>query len=128
MFFLFFSPDCELRFIESPWSTPCLIIDNNIYNCHSTRKSKGYWRCHNYSKREIEKRCRARCVIENGKIKALTGGEHNHPPHTEKIAKIILKNSLKPQMGATKSHYFSDMHRVDFGDIMNIEEVEEVTD
>lgn len=46
----------------------------------------------------MEQRCRARCVIVDGKLKALTGGEHNHPPHTEKIQKICRRhNSVKMQ-------------------------------
>lgn len=65
-----------------------------MYNCHSTRGSRGYWRCHNYSKRLVEQRCRARCVIVNGCVKSLTGGQHNHPPHTEKINKITRRNEI----------------------------------
>ncbi|XP_059611359.1 modifier of mdg4-like isoform X17 [Phlebotomus argentipes] len=84
-----------LNFIKTPWSTSCLVIDDYIYNCHSnTHKGKSYWRCHNYSKRVIEERCRARCVIKDGKVQALTGGPHNHLPHTEKIQKIKKRESL----------------------------------
>uniref|UniRef100_A0A1B0GN86 FLYWCH-type domain-containing protein n=1 Tax=Phlebotomus papatasi TaxID=29031 RepID=A0A1B0GN86_PHLPP len=84
-----------LSFIKTPWSTSCLVIDNYIYNCHSnTHKGKSYWRCHNYSKRNVDERCRARCVIKDGKIQALTGGHHNHLPHTEKIQKIRKRESL----------------------------------
>lgn len=39
-------------------------------------------------------RCRARCVIIDGKIKALTGGDHNHAAHTEKIEKILRRNQM----------------------------------
>lgn len=85
---------CDLKFIVSPWSTPCLVINNFIYNCHSTRGDKGYWRCHNYSRKRKEERCKARCVIVDGMIKSLTGGEHNHPPHTDKINKITKRNDL----------------------------------
>lgn len=45
-------------------------------------------RCHNYSKKKVEERCRARCVLVNGVVKSLTGGPHNHMPHTDKIEKI----------------------------------------
>lgn len=47
-----------------------------------------FHRCHNYSKKKVEDRCRARCVLVNGIVKSLTGGPHNHPPHTDKIDKI----------------------------------------
>lgn len=50
----------------------------------------------------VEQRCRARCVILDGKIQAMTGGDHNHPPHTEKISKILLRNQtvkLMPSVG-----------------------------
>ncbi|EAT37414.1 AAEL010576-PD [Aedes aegypti] len=84
----------ELKFIKSPWSTPCLVINDYLYNCHSTRGNKVYWRCHNYSRKIKEERCRARCVIVNGKLSALTGTQHNHDPHTEKIAKISRRNNM----------------------------------
>ncbi|XP_055594675.1 modifier of mdg4-like isoform X7 [Uranotaenia lowii] len=84
----------ELKFIKSPWSTPCLVLNDFLYNCHSTRGNKMYWRCHNYSRKIKEERCRARCVIINGRLSALTGTLHNHPPHTEKIAKISRRNHL----------------------------------
>lgn len=48
-------------------------------------------RCHNYSRKLKEERCRARCLVSNGKIISFTGGKHNHPPHTEKIDKISKK-------------------------------------
>ncbi|XP_017865689.1 PREDICTED: modifier of mdg4-like isoform X8 [Drosophila arizonae] len=86
--------DGELLFIESPWSTPCLVLNGFMYNCHSRKNSKEYWRCHNYSKKVHEQRCRSRCVLENGKLKSITGGLHNHAPHTEKIEKIIQRNRL----------------------------------
>nr|XP_029723696.1 modifier of mdg4-like isoform X8 [Aedes albopictus] len=84
----------ELKFIKSPWSTPCLVINDFLYNCHSTRGNKVYWRCHNYSRKKKEERCRARCVIVNGRLSALTGTQHNHDPHTEKIAKISRRNNM----------------------------------
>lgn len=65
-----------------------------MYNCHSRKNNKEYWRCHNYSKKVHEQRCRSRCVLEFGKLKSVTGGLHNHPPHTEKIEKIIQRNRL----------------------------------
>uniref|UniRef100_A0A182SCM1 FLYWCH-type domain-containing protein n=1 Tax=Anopheles maculatus TaxID=74869 RepID=A0A182SCM1_9DIPT len=82
----------ELKFIKSPWSTPCLVLNNFLYNSHSTRGDIGYWRCHNYSRKVKEERCRARCVIKNGRLSALTGAQHNHPPHTEKIERIVRRN------------------------------------
>lgn len=94
--FSFTATDNEvpLRFINSPWATPCLIVKGFMYNCHSRKNGRGYWRCHNYSKKMVEQRCRARCVILNGKIQAMTGGEHKHPPHTEKISKILMRNQM----------------------------------
>lgn len=94
--FSFTAADDEypLQFINSPWATPCLIVKNYMYNCHSRKNGRGYWRCHNYSKKMVEQRCRARCVILNGRIQAMTGGEHKHPPHTEKISKILLRNQM----------------------------------
>ncbi|SPP88205.1 Hypothetical predicted protein [Drosophila guanche] len=65
-----------------------------MYNCHSRKSNKEYWRCHNYSKKKHEQRCRSRCVLENGKLKCITGGPHNHVPHTEKIDKIVQRNRL----------------------------------
>lgn len=87
-------PDYRLSFVKTPWSTPCMIINDYLYNCHSRKKEKAYWRCHNYSKKAVDQRCRARCVIEDGQLRSLTGGEHNHGPHTEKIAKILRRNRL----------------------------------
>lgn len=87
--------ECDVSFVKSPWSTPCMIINDFLYNCHSRRKGKAYWRCHNYSKKAVEQRCRARCVIADGKVRAMTGGGHNHGPHTEKIAKIMHRSQLE---------------------------------
>lgn len=42
-------------------------------------------------RKKKEERCRARCLVSGGKIVSLTGGKHNHPPHTEKIQKIFKK-------------------------------------
>lgn len=42
----------------------------------------------------MEERCRARCVLVDGMVKTLTGGPHNHLPHTEKIMKITKRNVL----------------------------------
>nr|XP_016935339.2 modifier of mdg4-like isoform X4 [Drosophila suzukii] len=84
----------KLVFIESPWSTPCLVLNGYMYNCHSRKSNKQYWRCHNYSKKVHELRCRSRCVLENGQLKSITGGLHNHEPHTEKIQKIIQRNKM----------------------------------
>uniref|UniRef100_A0AAG5CNE8 BTB domain-containing protein n=1 Tax=Anopheles atroparvus TaxID=41427 RepID=A0AAG5CNE8_ANOAO len=82
----------ELKFIKSPWSTPCLVLNDYLYNCHSTRGEIAYWRCHNYSRKVKEERCRARCVVRCGRLSALTGALHNHPPHTEKIDRIMRRN------------------------------------
>lgn len=41
-----------------------------------------------------EMRCRSRCVLENGRLKSVTGGLHNHQPHTDKIEKIVQRNKL----------------------------------
>lgn len=68
-----------------------------MYNCHSRKSNKEYWRCHNYSKKLQQERCRSRCVLENGKLKGLSGGPHNHPPHTDKITKMIVRNRLTGQ-------------------------------
>uniref|UniRef100_A0A182VAT6 BTB domain-containing protein n=1 Tax=Anopheles merus TaxID=30066 RepID=A0A182VAT6_ANOME len=87
----------ELKFIKSPWSTPCLVLNNFLYNCHSTRGDIGYWRCHNYSRKVKEERCRARCVVKSGRLSALTGAQHNHPPHTEKIERIVRRNYADEQ-------------------------------
>ncbi|XP_053946034.1 modifier of mdg4 isoform X8 [Anastrepha ludens] len=86
--------DTNLMFIVSPWATPCLVLRNYMYNCHSRKNSKEYWRCHNYSKKVQSERCRARCVLEYGKLKSESGGLHNHPPHTEKIEKMIERNRM----------------------------------
>ncbi|XP_035777020.1 modifier of mdg4-like isoform X3 [Anopheles albimanus] len=91
------SMSAELKFIKSPWSTPCLVLNEYLYNCHSTRGEIGYWRCHNYSRKVKEERCRARCVVKNGRLSALTGAQHNHPPHTEKIQRIIRRNNADEQ-------------------------------
>lgn len=68
-----------------------MIIGPYLYNCHSRKGTRAYWRCHNYSKRQSEQRCRARCVIANGRVRSMTGGEHNHGPHTAKIDKILAR-------------------------------------
>jgi hypothetical protein len=81
----------DLVFVTSPWSTKCLVLNDFLYNGHSSHGNKQYWRCHNYSRKKKEERCRARCLVSNGKIICLTGGKHNHPPHTEKIQKIFKK-------------------------------------
>uniref|UniRef100_W8C0G3 FLYWCH-type domain-containing protein n=1 Tax=Ceratitis capitata TaxID=7213 RepID=W8C0G3_CERCA len=86
--------DTNLSFIVSPWATPCLVLRNYMYNCHSRKNSKEYWRCHNYSKKVQSERCRARCVLEDGKLKSESGGLHNHPPHTEKIEKMVERNRM----------------------------------
>lgn len=36
--------DSELQFIIGPWSTRCLVVNNYLYNCHSTHGNKTYWR------------------------------------------------------------------------------------
>lgn len=47
--------------------------------------------CNRYCRKNKVERCRARCLISNGRIIAFTGGKHNHPPHTEKIERICKK-------------------------------------
>lgn len=81
----------KLLFMESSWSTPCLVLNGFIFNCHSRKNNREYWRCHNYSKRIHSQRCHIRCVIEDGKLKGISGGRHGHPPHTEKIEKMLEK-------------------------------------
>lgn len=76
-------------FIESSWSTPCLVLHGYIFNCHSRKNNREYWRCHNYSKKIQSERCHIRCVIEDGKLKSFSRGSHDHPPHTEKIEKML---------------------------------------
>lgn len=94
-FFLFFLLTVEdLQFIESPWATPCLVLYGFMFNCHSRKNNKEYWRCHNYSKKIHSERCRIRCVIENGKLKSISGGGHNHAPHTEKIEKMLERSRM----------------------------------
>lgn len=82
-------------------------------------KSKSYCfscphRCHNYSKKRVEERCRARCVLVNGIVKALTGGPHNHLPHTEKIAKIQKRSD--PLETALEYWPFEQLSDVEIGD------------
>ncbi|XP_017081866.2 modifier of mdg4-like isoform X3 [Drosophila eugracilis] len=106
--------DNELVFIESPWSTPCLVLNGYMYNCHSRKSNKQYWRCHNYSKKAHEMRCRSRCVLENGRLKSVTGGLHNHQPHTEKIDKIIQRNkmaALSSGRKMTRSQSFAQQNK-----------------
>lgn len=108
----------ELTFVTSPWSTKCLVYKDFLYNCHSSHGNKVYWRCHNYSRylidtfysssrslmtvliyrKKKEERCRARCLVSGGKIVSLTGGKHNHPPHTEKIQKIFKKEKERSKI------------------------------
>ncbi|KAM7363392.1 modifier of mdg4 isoform 2-T2 [Cochliomyia hominivorax] len=104
----------NLFFIESPWATPCLILNNFMYNCHSRKSNKEYWRCHNYSKKIQHERCRSRCVLENGKLKGLSGGPHNHPPHTAKISKMIVRNRMTGQNAGTSLIQRTKTDRSDF--------------
>jgi FLYWCH zinc finger domain len=97
----------SLEFIKSPWSTPCLIVDNFMFNCHSVRGPRGYWRCHNYSRKIKEERCRARCVVIDGQIKAMTGGPHNHPAHTQKIEKIRRRTMSTSKLEETMDPLFT---------------------
>lgn len=82
-----------------------------MYNCHSRKSNKEYWRCHNYSKKEQSERCRSRCVLENGKLKAISGGLHNHPPHTEKIEKMIARNSMTGHQAASIMNRIKNVRR-----------------
>lgn len=92
----------EYQLFRNPWSTPTLVIEDFMYNCHikNNRKDRVYWRCHNYSKKPPQVRCRARCVIANGKISIMTGF-HNHPPHTEKIKKLSNRPYITPSGSTT---------------------------
>lgn len=92
-----------ITFAMSPWSTPCMIIGQYMYNCHSRKNNRAYWRCHNYSKKQQTQRCRARCVIANGCVQAMTGGEHNHAPHTAKIEKIMSRRRSRSAAAAAFS-------------------------
>lgn len=47
-----------------------------------------YWRCHNYSKRSKGERCKARCTLKSNHDQILSNVQHNHEPHTDKIAKF----------------------------------------
>lgn len=73
------------------------------------------FRCHNYSKKRIEDRCRARCVLVDGIVKNLTGGPHNHPPHTDKISKILKRSEVKESCipSLTKVEYWTMDHLSD---------------
>lgn len=68
-----------------------MILGQYLYNCHSRKNHRAYWRCHNYSKKAATDRCRARCVIVDGRVQAMTGGDHNHAPHTAKIQRILSR-------------------------------------
>lgn len=71
-------------------------------------------RCHNYSKKKVEERCRARCVLVNGIVKSLTGGPHNHPPHTDKIIKIQKRSEpMESPMEYWALENFSDVEIAD---------------
>lgn len=54
----------------------------------------------------MEERCRARCVLVDGIVKTLTGGPHNHAPHTEKITKILKRNERNEVRDETKVEYW----------------------
>lgn len=71
-------------------------------------------RCHNYSKKKVEERCRARCVLVDGLVKSLTGGAHNHPPHTDKINKI--QKRTEPDENNVEYWSFENLSDVDMGD------------
>lgn len=83
-----------LNYIKTPWATPCLILNGYMYNCHSKRGNRGYWRCHNYSKKQAELRCRARCVVVDDLVQSMTGGPHNHLPHKDKIEKFMRRSEM----------------------------------
>lgn len=46
-----------------------------------------------------DERCKARCLVRDGQVVALSGGDHNHPPHSEKIRKL---ESLEKTGGTSK--------------------------
>lgn len=53
----------------------------------------------NEFRKNKDERCRARCLISNGKIIAFTGGKHNHAPHTDKIERICKKERERTTKG-----------------------------
>lgn len=73
-------------------------------------------RCHNYSKKKVEERCRARCVLVNGLVKSLTGGPHNHPPHTEKIEKIQKRSEPTENIIHTEYWSLENLSDVEIGE------------
>lgn len=108
---IIFSLSCaaNISFIKTPWATACLVFNGFMYNCHSIRGNRGYWRCHNYSKKQADQRCRARCVLLDGILKSVTGGLHNHPPHTDKIEKILKRSDKNyKQKSRSKLDYHKD--------------------
>lgn len=76
-------------------------------------------RCHNYSKKKIEERCRARCVLVDGIVKALTGGQHNHAPHTEKILKIQKRSDPLNEVPAVQT-----VNKYEYWTMENLSEAE----
>lgn len=38
------------RYLKTPWATPCLVVNDFMYNCHSNRGNRGYWR---YNTRQL---------------------------------------------------------------------------
>lgn len=64
----------------------------------------------------MEERCRARCVLVNGCVKALTGGSHNHPPHTEKIDKIQKRSEPIENVMHTEYWSLENLSDVEIGD------------
>lgn len=88
----------SIRYLRTPWATSCLVVNGFIYNCHSV-KANGtkYWRCHNYSKKAKEQRCKARCVIRYDQVHNMTN-EHNHPPQRDKILKYRSREGMRSSL------------------------------
>lgn len=64
----------------------------------------------------MEDRCRARCVLVNDQVKALTGGPHNHPPHSDKIAKIQKRSEPTETVMQTEYWQLDNLSDVEIGE------------
>lgn len=82
-----------VEFLQTPWATSCLVYEGFLYNLHSGKPNgTKYWRCHNYSKKDKESRCKARCILVHDEVKmAPKPADHNHGPQLEKIARFKKK-------------------------------------
>lgn len=58
-------------------------------------------------------------MLVNGIVKSLTGGPHNHPPHTDKIDKIQKRSEpIESTMEYWALENLSDVEIGDEGDLM----------